>query len=70
VTAITGVERRSSGLRVTGLLGSGGRYGGYGNQGYNGYTGGTGDLSFRCNVDYAGNVTGVRVRPNEGYRRY
>jgi hypothetical protein len=73
VTAITGVERRSNGLRVTGLLGPGGRYGGYGNQGYNGYNGyagASGDLSFRCNVDYAGNVTGVRVRPNEGYRRY
>jgi hypothetical protein len=60
VTAITGVERRSNGLRVSGLMGSGG----YGNQGYGyGNRGYGGQLSFRCNVDYRGAVTGLRVRP-------
>jgi hypothetical protein len=64
VTAITDVQRRSNGLRVTGLLSSG-----YGNQaygqayGYNNRGYGAGQLSFRCNVDYRGAVTGLRVRP-------
>lgn len=71
VTAITNVERRSNGLRVSGMLDSGNRYrGGYGNQYANGYAGGTGDLTFRCNVDYRGAVTNVRVRPANGYRGY
>ena len=67
VTAITEVQRRSNGLRVTGLMSSG--YGGYGNQaygqayGYNNRGYGAGQLSFRCNVDYRGAVTGLRVRP-------
>jgi hypothetical protein len=64
VTAITNVERRSYGLRVRGLMNSGG-YGnqgyGYGNRGY-----GAGQLSFRCDVDYRGAVTGLRVRPAYG----
>ena len=67
VTAITDVQRRNNGLRVSGLLGSGygGQYG-YQNRGYGG-----GDLSFRCNVDYRGAVTGIRIRRNnDGYRRY
>lgn len=70
VTAITSVERRSNGLRVNGMLGTGGgygnQYGQYGGQyGYqNNYA--AGELSFRCNVDYRGVVTDVRVRP--GYR--
>ena len=66
VTAITDVQRRNNGLRVSGLLGSGygGQYG-YQNRGYGG-----GDLSFRCNVDYRGAVTGIRIRRNnDGYRR-
>jgi len=65
VTAITSVERRSSGLRINGMLGSGG----YANQsGQYGYQNGSaaGDLSFRCNVDYRGVVSDIRVRP--GYR--
>jgi hypothetical protein len=72
VTAITDVQRRSYGLRVSGLLGSGGSYGGYGG-GYGGQYGyqdrgyARGDLSFRCNVDYRGAVTSLRVRP-AGYR--
>jgi hypothetical protein len=60
VTAITDVQRRSGGLRVSGLLssGGGGYNQGYGNGGYNGNR----QLSFRCNVDYNGAVTGVRIR--------
>ena len=55
-----------------------GAYGGqgYNGQGYNGqgYAGqanrGYGDLSFRCNVDYRGAVTGIRIdRNNNNYRR-
>jgi hypothetical protein len=65
VTAITDVQRRSNGLRVRGLISTG--YGGYGyrNQGY-----AAGDLSFRCNVDYRGYVTNVRISPSGAYRRY
>jgi len=64
VTAITDVQRRMRGIRVRGLLDtgmSGGRppYGG----GYGGY----GDLSFRCDVDYRGYVSDVRI---DRYRRY
>jgi hypothetical protein len=76
VTAITDVQRRSSGLRVKGLIDTGrvyaqgygqGGYGqGYANRGY----GGGGDLSFRCNVDYRGYVTNVRLERNNNYRGY
>jgi hypothetical protein len=66
VTSITDVQRRSNGLRVSGLmsLGYGGQYGnqyGYENRGY-------GDVSFRCNVDYRGAVTNVRIGRNNRYR--
>jgi hypothetical protein len=74
VTAITDVQRRNNGLRVSGLMSSGmmnayGGYGGYG--GYNpAYANSASDLSFRCNVAYNGQVTDVRVRRNTaGYRR-
>jgi hypothetical protein len=68
VTAITNVERRSYGMRVSGLMSNGVGYGGYGNQGYYGNrTYGSAQLSFRCNVDYRGVVTGVRVRPSGSY---
>lgn len=87
VTAITDVQRRSNGLRVRGLISSGMVYGnqGYGAQSYNpgytqGYSGqgyanrgyaGAGDLSFRCNVDYRGVVSNVRIDRNAtNYRRY
>jgi hypothetical protein len=65
VTAITDVQRRSTGLRVSGLLSSGGGYGGgYGGQyGYQNRGYAQGELSFRCNVDYRGAITGLRVRP-------
>jgi hypothetical protein len=66
VTAITNVERRNNGLRVTGLIDSGAS--GY-NQQYNGYNQqyAQGDLRFRCNVDYAGRVTNVRLNRTRGY---
>ena len=70
VTAITNVERRQNGLRVSGLLDS---HGGYRNHdqayGYqnNGYAA-TGDLRFRCNVDYRGAVTNVRINRANAYR--
>jgi hypothetical protein len=71
VTAITNVERRSnSSLRVSGLLDSRAGYPPHGQAyGYqnNGYAA-TGDLSFRCNVDYRGAVTNVRVRRATEYR--
>jgi hypothetical protein len=72
VTAITDVQRRSSGLRVKGLMSSG-YAGNYGNQyGYNqGQNYAAGDLTFRCNVDYRGAVTNVRISANNSaYRRY
>ena len=73
VTAITEVRRRQNGVRVAGLLDSHagippyGQAYGYHNQGY----AATGDLTFRCNVDYRGAVTDVRIRRNTAaYRRY
>ena len=82
VTAITNVERRSNGLRVSGLMSSsyagqyGNQYSQYGNQ-YGGQYGnqyayqnrGYGDVSFRCNVDYRGAVTNIRIGRNGDYRR-
>lgn len=59
VTSITDVQRRSNGLRVSGLLSSSGGHDGqygYQNRGYGR------ELSFRCNVDYRGAVTKVRIR--------
>ena len=69
VTAITDVQRRTNGLRVKGLLASG--YSGvYGNQyGYQNRNYAQGDVNFRCNVDYRGAVTNVRLGRNEA-RRY
>ena len=62
VTAITDVSRRSNGrVRVRGLLDT--ARGGYGR-------GGGADLSFRCDVDYAGRVYNVDLDRNGGYRRY
>lgn len=71
VTAITEVQRRSTGLRVRGLIDSGAGYGAYGGPyGYQNRGYATGDLTFRCNVDYRGYVTNVRVGRNADYRRY
>ena len=44
--------------------GYGGQYG-YQNRGY----AGAGDVSFRCNVDYSGQVTNIRIGGGQ-YRRY
>ena len=68
VTSITGVQRRNSGVRVSGLMSSGyaSQYGnqhGYQNRGY-----GQGDVSFRCNVDYRGQVSNIRIGRNNAYR--
>ena len=69
VTGITNVERRNNGLRVSGLMSSGAGGRGWGNQAYNpAYANVQSDLTFRCNVDYRGAVTNVRVRPNTAYR--
>lgn len=74
VAAITEVKRRSSGLRVRGLIDSGG-YGynypyQYGNQTYADQRyARTGDLEFRCDVDYRGRTSNVRVSRNNDYRR-
>ena len=71
VVGITNVERRSSGLRVSGLIDSGTWYGQYGNQYWNqgNLNPRHGDLTFRCNVDYRGYVTNVRIRRNDTWRR-
>jgi hypothetical protein len=55
VVAITEVSRRSGGLRVRGLIDSGL---------YRNRMRGAGDLSFRCNVNYNGYVTSIRVERN------
>lgn len=74
VAAITEVKRRSNGLRVRGLIDSG-AYGynypyqyenqPYGDQRY----ARTGDLKFRCDVDYRGRTSNVRISRNYDYRR-
>ena len=78
VTAITDVRRRNNGVRVSGLLDSqfGARppYGnayGYQGQGNAGQAyAGQGDLTFRCNVDYRGAVSNVRIgRNSTAFRR-
>ena len=65
VTSITDVQRRNNGLRVSGMMSSayGGQYG-YQNRNY-----AAGDVSFRCNVDYRGTVTNVRLGRNMAYGR-
>jgi hypothetical protein len=63
VTAITDVERRSSGLRIRGLIDSGLLWT-QGNQ----YDSRIGDLRFRCNIDYNGRIYNVRVDRNPDFR--
>lgn len=82
VSAITDVQRRSSGMRVKGLIDSGVDYrGGYGGRAYQGVGYGGqpyatrnpthNDLSFRCNLDNRGIVTSMRVdRNTTTYRQY
>jgi hypothetical protein len=85
VVGITGVERRQSGLKVTGVIDSGRAYqGGYGNQGYpnqgygnqgygNAYAYGqnaqVADLRFNCRVDFRGYVTSLDIKRNVAARR-
>jgi hypothetical protein len=60
VTAITDVSRRSNGrVRVRGLLDT--ARGGYGQYG---------DLSFRCDIDYAGRVYNIDLDRNSNWRGY
>jgi hypothetical protein len=71
VTSITEVQRRGNGLRVSGMMSSGyaspyGNQTGYQNRAY----AGGGDVSFRCNVDYNGQVTNIRIGRGGEYRRY
>lgn len=56
VTAVTNVDRRNWGVRVNGLMSSGLPYGG----GYN-QANPISDLSFRCDVNYNGAVSNLRV---------
>jgi hypothetical protein len=85
VVAITNVERRSNGLKVSGLMATGMAYNqgygnqgygnqGYGNQGYGqqgyGYNQQVADLRFSCRVDYRGYVRDIDIkRNNQAYRR-
>ena len=62
VTSITDVQRRNNGLRVSGMMTSG-----YGGQyGYQYRNNGSANVSFRCNVDYRGAVTNVRIGRSYG----
>jgi len=64
VASITQIQRRNNGLRVSGTMSKGERFTGpYANHGY------AGDVTFRCNVDYRGSVTNVRIGRNMGYSR-
>lgn len=71
VTAITEVQRRSRGLRVRGLIDSRAYGSAYGSQSYGDprYAR-SGDLTFRCDVDYRGYVSKVKIGRNNDYRRY
>lgn len=81
VIGITAVERRQSGLKVSGVIDSGrAQYGGgYGNQGYpnqgygNAYAYGhnaqVADLRFNCRVDFRGQITSLDIKRNVAARR-
>ena len=72
VTAITDVQRRNNGLRVSGLINSGmhgAGYPPYGHAyGYHSQRQAAADLSFRCNVAYNGQVTNVRISRTSAWR--
>ena len=86
VIGITGVERRSNGLKVSGVMDSGrSQYrGAYPNQGYNygaqGYPNQYGnaygqaaqvaDLRFSCRVDYRGYVSDIDIKRIVARRGY
>jgi hypothetical protein len=72
VTSVSDVQRRNNGLRVSGMMSSGygGQYGTqYGNQYGNQNAGYGQQLSFRCNVDYRGAVTNIRIKRAQAYGR-
>jgi len=83
VVGITNVERRSNGLKVSGVIDSGMGYrGAYGNQGYDprypnqGYgnpsyahAAQVADLRFSCRVDFRGYVSNVDIKRNVAQRR-
>lgn len=58
IVGIDNVERRSGGLRVRGLIDSGR---------YRNRVRGAGDLTFRCDVNYNGYVTRMRIERNYRY---
>jgi hypothetical protein len=74
VIGITQVERKSNGLKVSGVMDSGrAQYGGaYGNQGYGnayGQNAQVADLRFSCRVDFRGYVSNVDIKRNVAARR-
>ena len=81
VVGITSVERKSNGLKVSGMINSGMSQRGYGNQGYDprygnqqgygnqGYANGQfADLRFNCRVDYRGYVSSLDIRRMDSRR--
>lgn len=83
VIGITGVQRQSRGLKISGVMDSGFNRGGYGNQGYDprygnpghdprygnqGYNAQSADLRFSCRVDFRGRVTSLDIKRNNGRR--
>ena len=70
ITAITDVKRSQNGLRVSGLIDGRFDHAPYGHAyGYqnNGYMP-AGDLSFRCDIDYRGIISNLRVHSAHTYR--
>jgi hypothetical protein len=73
VQGITRVERKSYGLKVSGVASSGYRgYDGYGRGGYGSYGYGAGaDLRFECKVEYNGRIRDIDIdRRSANWRGY
>ena len=73
VQGITRVERKSYGLKVSGVASSGYRgYDGYGRGGYGSYGYGAGaDLRFSCKVEYNGRIRDIDInRRSASWRGY
>jgi hypothetical protein len=73
VEGITKVDRKSYGLKVSGVASSGYRgYQGYGNNRYGTYGYGAGaDLSWKCEVNYDGRIRDIDInRRNANWRGY
>ena len=71
VQGITRVERKSYGLKVSGVASSGYRgYQGYGRSGYGSYGYGNGaDLSFECKVENNGRIRDIDLNRRSAYWR-